>query len=87
MIVFEVISHSTRRVDQVFKLREYHAVPTIKRYILVEQTGVALTVHSRRHGEPWATITLGAGDGLDLPEIGIDLPVDDIFEGLSFSAE
>jgi Uma2 family endonuclease len=80
-----VISESTRRTDQVFKLREYHAVPTIKRYILVEQTGVALTVHSRRQDEAWTTIALGAGDVLDLPEIGITIPVDDIFEGLSFS--
>ncbi len=87
VIVFEVVSESTRRIDQVFKLREYHAVPTIKRYILVEQTGVALTVHSRQHDEPWTTIALGAGDVLDLSEVGINIPVDEIFEGLSFSEE
>jgi Uma2 family endonuclease len=87
VIVFEVISESTRRIDQVLKLREYHAVSTLKRYVLVEQTGVALTVHSRQHDEPWSTIPLGAGDVVDLPEIGIDIPVDDIFEGLTFSED
>ena len=71
----------------MFKLWEYHAVPTIKRYVLVEQTGIALTVHSRQHDEPWTTIALVASDVLDLPEIAIGIPVDDIFEGLTFSDE
>lgn len=84
VMVFEVVSESTRRVDQVFKLREYHAVPSIKRYILVEQTGVAITVHARRESEAWVTTVLGEGDILALPEIGIEIPVAAIYEDLMF---
>lgn len=84
VIVFEVVSESTRRIDQVFKLREYHAVPTIKRYILVEQIGVALTVHSREREEAWVTTVLGEGDVLALPEIGIEIPVAAIYDEVTF---
>lgn len=87
VVVFEVLSPSTRRIDQVFKLREYHAVPTIKRYILVEQTGMALTVHARGNLEPWMTTVQGEGDTLDLPEIGIELPVAAIYDDIVFETE
>ena len=86
VIVFEVISESTRRIDQIDKLREYHAVPTIKRYVIIEQTGVAVTVHSRRGDEPWTTLPYGAGDVLDLPEIGIELPVALLYRNVDFDA-
>jgi Uma2 family endonuclease len=84
VIVFEVISESTRRIDLVDKLREYHAVPTIKRYVLIEQSGVAVTVHARQGDEPWSTLPYGKGDVLDLPEIGIQLPVDALYDEVAF---
>ena len=87
VIVFEVISESTRRIDQIDKLREYHAVPSIKRYVIIEQIGVAVTVHSRVGNEPWATLPYGKGDVLDLPEIGIQLPVDLLYETVDFNEE
>ncbi len=87
VIVFEVISESTRRIDQVDKLREYHAVPTIKRYIIIEQVGVAVTVHWRQGDEPWTTLPYGKGDVLDLAEIGIQLPVDLLYRNVDFDEE
>jgi Uma2 family endonuclease len=87
VIVFEVISESTRRIDQVEKLREYHAVATIKRYVIIEQTGVAITVHARQGHEPWTTMPYGAGDVLDLPEIGIQLPVDLLYRNVDFDED
>ena len=84
VVVFEVVSESTRRIDQVSKLREYHAVATIQRYILVEQTGIALTVHSRRADDPLVTTVLGEGDLLSLREIGIELPVAAIYDDVTF---
>ena len=87
VIVFEVISESTRRIDQIDKLREYHAVPTIKRYVIIEQIGVAVTVHSRMGDEPWTTLPYAKGDVLDLPEIGIQLPVDLLYRNVDFDEE
>ncbi len=82
--VFEVLSDSTRHIDLTFKLLEYTAVSTIKRYVLIEQTAIAVTVHARKANEPWTTIVLLAGTILHLPEIGIEIPVSEIYEGVEF---
>ena len=87
VIVFDVISESTRRIDQIDKLREYHAVTSIKRYVIIEQVGVAVTVHFRQADEPWTTLPYGKGDVLDLPEIGIQLPVDLLYRNVDFEEE
>ena len=87
VIVFEVVSASSVRMDQVVKLREYHAVPSIKRYVLVEQDGMALTVHARQGGEPWVTSPLVEGEVLDLPEIGIEVSVAALYEGVPLDGD
>ena len=85
VIVFEVLSDSTRHIDLTLKLVEYAAVPTIKRYILIEQDAVAVTVYARQANEPWNTIVLLAGSTLNLPEIGIELLVTDLYDGVTFA--
>ncbi len=81
VVVFEVVSPSSVRTDQGLKLREYHAVPTIKRYVLIEQTGIMVTVHSRQRAEPWTTTVLTDGDVLATPEIGIEVPIAAFYAG------
>ena len=85
VVVFEVLSDSTRHIDLTLKLVEYAAVPTIKRYILIEQDAIAVTVHARQANEPWNTIVLLAGSTLSLPESGIELLVTDLYEGVTFT--
>ena len=86
VVVFEVISPTSGRIDRVVKLREYAAVPTIRRYVIVESDTMAVTVLSRDHeGEAFRTAGLTEGDILDLPEIGIEVPVAAIYEGLAFN--
>lgn len=84
VIVFEVVSPSSVRTDRVTKLREYQAVPSIRRYIIVEPDAVALTVLSRDHAHETFHVTgLAETDILRLPEIGIEIPVADLYAGLA----
>ena len=85
VVVFEVTSPSSVRDDQIEKLREYHAVPSIQRYVIAEQSKIKLTVHTRQEGEQWATTILGKSDVLMLPELATELSVADIYEGVSFA--
>ena len=86
LIVFEVISASSARMDRVVKVDEYHAVSSIRRYIIVEQTYVGLGVLWRQAGdEPWRILTLREGDVLKLPEVGIEIPVDTLYARVNFS--
>jgi len=88
VVVFEVASPSPRSVntDRVIKVREYAAVSSIRRYVIVESTFVGLTVMERKDGEePWTVRVLTLDGILVLPEIGIEIPVAEIYEELDFS--
>ena len=76
VVVIEVVSASSGRTDRILKVREYAAVPSIRRYIIVESTTAGLTVMEREGpDEVWRVATLTSDDILRLPEIGIEIPV------------
>lgn len=64
--------------DRIAKLRDYQATPSIERYVILEQDSVAATVFAR-DGEAWVARALINGDTLAMPEIGIELPLSDIY--------
>ena len=84
VVVFEVISESNANTDRVDKMDEYHAVPSIRRYVLVEQAVPTLKSYVREDDQPWAETSLSIGDTLAMSEIGIEIPVADIFYGVTF---
>jgi hypothetical protein len=47
-----------------------------------------MTVHARAAGDdPWTATALTAGDVLSMPEIGIDVPVAEFYEGTDAAGE
>lgn len=85
IVVFEVVSPSSGRIDHAVKLREYRAVASIRRYVIVDNTGSDLTVYARAAEDmDWMAIALTAGEILALPEVGVEVPVDEIFSGIAF---
>lgn len=78
VIVFEIVSPSTSRTDRIEKLREYQATPSIQRYVILEQDSVAAMVFSRL-GSDWIARALTEGEVLQMPEIGIEIPLADIY--------
>ncbi len=86
VVVFEILSPSTNRTDRVAKNAEYRATPSIRRYVMLEQDTAAATVFERS-GDDWMG-HLQTGDVvLAMPEIGVELRLADIYEGLEFAAE
>jgi Uma2 family endonuclease len=82
VVVFEVLSPASGRIDRIEKLLEYRAVATILRYVILEYSSVGMTVHVRSDGETsWTTTALTGDDVLSMPEIGIDVPVPEFYEG------
>ena len=86
VVVFEVLSPSTARQDRIVKAREYQTTPSVGRYVMPEQDGVAATVYARS-GATWTHEILVADSILGLPEIGVSLPLAELYEGLVFEAE
>jgi Uma2 family endonuclease len=83
IIVFEVLSSSTARNDRIVKAREYQATPSVRRYVMLEQDSVGATVYARS-AELWTHEILIAGSGLSLPEIGVELSLAELYEGIDF---
>ena len=83
IIVFEIVSPSSGRIDRIIKVREYAAVPTIRRYVIVESAFPGLQVLARSDAtEAWSTAVLSAGDILSMPEVDAELAVDSLYEGV-----
>jgi len=84
VVVFEVLSSSTARTDRITKNEEYRATPSIRRYVMLEQAAVAATVFVRA-GEDWVGHVVTGPIDLDLPEIGISVPLAELYHGLQLS--
>ena len=85
LAIFEVLSDDTATTDRVDKLIDYAAVPSLRAYVLLEQTAVAATVFLREPGGVW--IASAHTDGvLALPGLDLALPLADLYRGLSFPA-
>ncbi len=80
-IVFEVLSKSTSRKDRIEKAVEYLATVSIQRYVLLEQDAVA-TTSMRRSGGAWEAVVLTGSAVLDLPEVGVQIPLPEIYTGI-----
>jgi len=82
IVVFEVLSPTSGDIDRIVKVREYHAVPTIRRYVILDYASMRLTVFSRDRAEDaWTETMLEAEDILRMPEIGIAIAVAEFYEG------
>jgi Uma2 family endonuclease len=86
IVVFEVVSSSFSGRDRITKVREYAAVPSIRRYVLLESSSIGLTALERETpDQAWRTTVLTETDILRMPEIDIEIPVSAIYEDIAFS--
>ncbi len=81
VVVFEVLSPSTAGVDRIVKNRECQAMPTVQRYVMLEQDRIAATVFARTR-DGWSGQLLGPGEALDMPEIGLRVSLDELYLGV-----
>jgi Uma2 family endonuclease len=84
VVVFEVLSPSTATKDQFAKNQEYRATPSIRRYFMLAQDRIAATVFARE-GEDWIGRVVAEGDMLAMPEIGIAMPLAELYADLDLS--
>ncbi len=83
VVIFEVLSPSTAANDRIVKAREYQATPSVKRYVMLEQDRIGATVHVRAQ-DAWSVLVLKDDDTVDMPEIGLAIPLAEFYEGLEF---
>jgi Uma2 family endonuclease len=86
VVIFEVLGDDSATDDFVSKNAAYRATPSVRRYVVLQQTQAAAAVFSRK-GEDWVAELLTGEDAiLRMPEIGLDIPLSEIYLGVAFEA-
>lgn len=88
VVVLEVTSPSTRRIDLGEKKDAYLAIPTLMVYLVAESTEPVVQVYRRSpNGDFQRELAIGLEAVIPLPEIGATLALADVYEGIDFEAE
>jgi len=77
VIVVEVLSKASRRIDETTKRIAYQSIPSLKEYVLIEQDFVDVEVC--RKSEGWVSNHYFMGDSAQFDAIGLTLTVEEIY--------
>jgi Uma2 family endonuclease len=78
VILVEVLSPSTRKIDASAKLAGYFSLPSVRHYLIVDPEKPFVIHHARSNGEAIDTRILRSG-ALRLDPPGIELAVEDFY--------
>ncbi len=79
-IIVEVLSNSTRRIDETEKRLAYMQIETLEEYVLIAQDFVQIEVI--RKSEGWKSAKYFLGDEVTLSSIGLTLSVEEVYDGV-----
>ena len=82
VLLIEVLSDSTERIDRGEKRINYLQIPSLQEYVLVAQDAPRLEVMRRRNA--WSVEHLFMDDTLVLESVGLSLPVQNIYQQIRF---
>lgn len=77
VLIVEVLSKSTRRIDETVKRRVYQSIPTLQEYVLIEQDIVDVEVCRRSEG--WVSNHYFLGDQAWFESVDLTLDVAEIY--------
>jgi len=86
-VLIEVLSRRTRRIDEGEKKDAYQTIPSLAVYALIEQDTAAVVVFRRTESGFIREVYEGLDAVLPLGEIGIELPLAEIYETVEFPPE
>ncbi len=84
VVIFEVLSKGTAHTDRMVKNREYASTASVRRYVMLEQGAIGATVFERVGGD-WVGHIITDDAVLHMPEIGIEIPLSELYEGVELS--
>lgn len=88
VVILEVVSASTRRIDLGEKKDAYLTIPSMSVYLVAESSEMAVQVFRRsQDGEFVRELAIGPEAVIDLPEVGATLSLADLYEGVEFEKE
>jgi Uma2 family endonuclease len=85
VVIVEVLSPSTEAYDRGKKFHCYESLPSLKHYVLVSSESALIDALTRGASGNWDLRTYRGPDGnLDLPAIGVTIPIAEIYANVTF---
>ena len=84
VVIFEVLGKGTAHTDRMVKNREYASTASVRRYVMLEQGAIGATMFERI-GEDWVGHILTDGAVIQMPEIGIEISLPELYDGVELS--
>jgi Uma2 family endonuclease len=82
LLIVEILSPSTERDDHFVKLPQYQSIPSAEEILYIESERVAATVYRRDTAGTWRPVEIAGRDArLQLPTIGLDIPLGAVYRG------
>lgn len=83
VIIFEVLSKSTRKLDLTDKLADYKLIDSVQAYVLVEQYDKEIRLF--RRDNDWQLESYFAGDSIYFKSLDLTLAVEEIYARVLFA--
>jgi len=87
VVICEVLSRSTRRIDEGEKKDAYLTIPSLRVYALIEQETARVVVYRRTGNDFVPEVHEGQTAVIPLPEIDAELPLAEIYARAEFPPE
>lgn len=88
LLIVEVLSESTRDYDRGEKFRQYQSLPSLREYVLIEQTRMAVEHHSMDAGGNWTRREYtSAQDRIRFPSLPLTITLADIYAGVDLTPD
>ncbi len=87
VVLFEVLSPNSRRVDEGEKKDAYLTIPSLSVYALIESASAAVVVFRRTEQGFVREVYDGLGATVPLPEIEAELPLAEVYDSVDLAPE
>ena len=79
VVLFEVLSPSTRDEDEGIKLRQYSEIESVQTIVLIDPDAEAIRIVQRLGSNSWRNDLHPQAIDVELPSLGITIPKNEIF--------
>lgn len=78
VLLYEVLSSSTRDYDRGAKVEHYRQIPSLRHVLLIDQPDRCVEHHRRAEDGSWSLSTMSDG-ALDIPDLGGAISLDEVY--------
>jgi Uma2 family endonuclease len=83
-LIIEVLSPTTEAYDRGNKFRLYRNNPSLQEYVLVSAEAIEIELFRKTNTNDWRIINYQAGDVVELQSINLSIPIEQIYEDITF---